>query len=442
MSKHMRSVLIAAQCLFAAATSHADILDRETVAAWLVAETHADAPLPGSLIAQSDLAQLRAWLPPGYYDEFDFPEVTVEIQETARYPGHISYREATARYAGQAAIGADGRLENYTAGRPFADEQISAAPPEVAGRMVAWNQIHRWQYTGYKVNELTMAYLKAGGASAPLDATEGLDGGGALDRMTTQKYHRVYLSKLAWLADAEYRFDVPDSDTRFFKDYIEFLAPFNVKGTKFVVERALDPNEEDQVNTYLPTERRVRRVSARERADSFMGSNSTLDDFDGFSGRVLDYTWHYLGRKQALDVSDTKHEMLHFFGPRSRVPNDRWQLRDCHVVEVVSTWEEHPYRSRVLLIDSETYDVVVSLVFNRDNQLWKIMDPLYQGALPEDAPGASIENSVSSWRGQNNIDLIADTTTVVRARSETTHPSMTTAQIKRAFDVSSLTSGQ
>ena len=53
-----------------------------------------------------------------------------------------------------------------------------------------------------------------------------------------------------------------------------------------MVERSLDPTEEDQVSSYLPRERRVRRLSAEERADKFMGSNFTLDDFEAFSGRV------------------------------------------------------------------------------------------------------------------------------------------------------------
>lgn len=99
------------------------------------------------------------------------------------------------------------------------------------------------------------------------------------------------------LPDQGYRVEVRDSDIRFFKNVVEFIDPFNVKGTKFVIERILDPHADDHVNTCLPSARRVRRFSARERADSFMGSNATLDDFDGFSGRVLDYTWYYLGNK-------------------------------------------------------------------------------------------------------------------------------------------------
>jgi hypothetical protein len=205
----------------------------------------------------------------------------------------------------------------------------------------------------------------------------------------------------------------------------------------------LDTHADDQVNTYLPTERRVRRVSARERADSFMGSNGTLDDFEGFSGRVLDYKWNYLGQKQLLYVPDTKQELQRTFGPYSRLPDDRWQVRNCHVVEVMSTWEGHPYRSRVLFIDAQTFGVALSLVFNHDNVLWKTLQTMTRApAYRDDNPESSLETSVMAWRGQVIIDRVVNTATVVRAKTETNNPTMSPSAIKRIFSVSSLTSGQ
>ena len=114
------------------------------------------------------------------------------------------------------------------------------------------------------------------------------------------------------------------------------------------------------------------------------------------------------------------------------------RLRDCHVVELHSVWDGHPYRSRVMFIDDETYHVAVTLVFNRDNVLWRIMDPIYKAASNVD----SIEDSVYVFLGHNITDRIGNTATIVRARTETTHPTMTPERIKRIFSVSSLTSGQ
>ena len=443
MTRKPKATAVASAVIFVVcAAASADDITRDTIGTWLADMSRVDLPPAGTVIGIAELDMLRPLIPPGYFEEFQFPGVSIEIQETAHYPGHESYRQATARFRGQATIGADGRLENYHAGRPFAADQIDAATPEIAGYMLAWDQYHRWQYYGYQVDELFMNYVTAAAADTRVQRAEGMEGGGHVQRSLGQTYHRVYLSKLAMLPGQDFRVNAPDSGTRFFKDYIEFLEPFNVKGTRFVIERMLDPHEDDQVNSYLPTERRVRRLSAQERADSFMGSDVTFDDFDGFSGRVLDYQWTYLGKKRVLDVVDSKYPALRFFGPMSRVPNDQWQMRNCYVVESHSVWDGHPYRSRVILIDEETFDVAVTLVFDRDNKLWKVLDPIYQAAEPPDAPGASIETSVSSWRGQVNIDRTADKATIVRAKSATRHPTVTASQIKRMFSVSSLTSGQ
>lgn len=429
-------VLVVAALPLEAKVTRADI-DK-----WLGEDILVDPPTPGAVIGPDGIDGIWPWLPPGYAEEFDFPEVTLSIQAAGDYPAHPSYLAASERFAGQATIGADGRLENYTAGRPFSHEQFEAADAASAGYMVAWNQIHRWQYYGYRVDELTMTYLHRDGVRVPLDAKAGLLGGGSVERTLHQVYHRVYLNNLAMLDAQDYRVTVPDSDTRFFKDYIEFVEPFNIKGTKFVIERMIDPTEDDQVNTYLPTERRVRRVSAQERADSFMGSTATLDDFEGFSGRVLDYRWTYLGTKDLLYIADTQQDVQRMIGPYSRFPDDRWQVRNCYVVEVTSTWKGHPYRSRILFLDAQTFGVALSLVFDQGNFLWKTFQVIYRAPQLEGDGKRALETSVPSWRGAVNVDRIVGTTTLVRALTPTEHPTMSKSAIKRIFSVSSLTSGR
>ena len=420
----------------------ADDVTRADIGAWLAETVVVDPPTGGTIVNFDEIDSLKPWIAPGFFGEFQFPEVTVEIQETANYLMHQSYIDTTERFKEQASIGVDGSLENYMAGQPFSEEQIAAADPSTGGYMLAWDQIHRWQYYGYKIEELTMSYISASTTGVPLDPESGLAGGGNLDRSLTQSFHRVYLNKLAMLPEDSYQVEVPDSDTRLFKDFMEFLDPFNVKGTKFVVERMLDPHADDQVNSYFPTERRVRRISAQERADSFMGATGTLDDFEGFSGRVLDYKWTYLGKKDILNVADTKHDLQRTFGPQSRLADDRWQVRDCHVVEVKSVWEGHPYGSRILFVDAQTFSITLVLVFNHDAVLWKTFQPTLRGPRPVEGAEEAFETSVQSWRAQLYIDRLENTSTVVRSLTETVHPTMGNAAIKRIFSVSSLTSGQ
>jgi len=244
------------------------------------------------------------------------------------------------------------------------------------------------------------------------------------------------------LSKQDYRVDTPHSDTRFYKDYIGFLEPFNVKGTSFIVERMLDPHADDQVNTYLPTERRVRRFSAKERADSFMGSNATLDDIEGFSGRVLDHTWALLGEKRLLAVVDGKNPHIQTYGPFSRVPDDRWQFRDCYVVEVHSIWDEHPYGSRIMFIDKQTFNIPLVLVIDRGGRLFKIMQSTFQRPNQQGERASSMEHSVPIWQSSIYINVLTNTSNVYKTVDEAIFPKMGPKPIKRLFSVSSLSEGK
>ena len=413
----------------------------DEVKTWLA--EHADAPTDGvreGTYTVDDLAKLRAYLPPGFAGLFDFPELVVEIMETQHYVPAQVYRMATEQFAGTARIGPDGRLESHTVGRPFSASQVEAAPLEQAGYMVAWNHIFRWQHYGYSARSL-LSYVESGAGGTQ---TAGMAGGGSATRSMTVDYRRVYLGKLAQEADNDYRFDIGDKGDLYWKESLEFLEPFDVAGSKFVIERALDPEAGDQVFSYIAGERRVRRLSAKERADSFMGTDLTLDDSQGFSGRVLDYTWNYLGRKVVMHVSASRNAQAEFFGPNSNVPLDRWQLRPCYVVELTPKWEEHPYGRRVQFIDTESFNNALSLIFDRSDSLWKVIYTAYEHA--DVAPGTepAPQDSVHRWSALVGIDLDKSTTTLIREAPgvQASYVKDAPAKVRRIFDISNLTQGR
>jgi len=430
-------LMLAAQSACASDKTYADLT------AWL--EAHADAPSDGlapGIYGRDRLNEFVPYLPPGYYEEFDFDGVAIEVTATQRLPAHRSYDAATARFAGQATIGANGELENHTAGLPFAPSLIDQAPPEQAGYMAAWNHIYRWQHYGFRNPNSLISYIEATADGTAGTLTPGLEGGGTVVRHMTMDFHRVYLARLAMLPEQDYRLGLDDAERLFWKDYPALLDPHDVAGTRLVVERALDPNQNDIVNSYLPTERRVRRLSAKERADRWMGSSFTLDDFEAFSGRVMDYTWTFLARKVIPHVVDSREPAVRFFGPLSSVPHDRWQLRPCFVVEGVPRWDGHPYGRRVTFFDAETFSVALVMVFDRGDSLWKIFYPVYQRDPRGNEPAAPPEYTINLWRASIGIDLDNRTTSIARATVPTTSPVMDASQVKNLFSISNLTGGR
>lgn len=415
---------------------------RAEIDAWLQ-QAPATLPAAGTVLTQADLEAARALIAPGYFDYVNYPEVQLEIEATMDIQPHQSYLDATAAHGTTTTLRAEGGTDGYVAGRPFDPAQFDDVSPTDAGMMIAWNHVYRWQYYGYKLDTLDMIYVQPTAAGDNGTRAPGMEGGGHAERTLVQVYHRVYLNHLAMLPDQGYKVGVSNSDKRYFKDYVTFVEPFDVAGTTFVIERALAPDEEDQVNSYLPSQRRVRRLSAEERADSFMGSNYTLDDFEGFSGRVMDYEWTYLGQKEVLHVSNSKWPELRFGGTQSNVAIDQWQVRPTFVVELKPRWSGHPMSAKILLIDQQTYTPAMALVLNREGKLWRYVMPHYQRPVADaSTPERALETSTSRWRGSIAVDFPANTTTIARATSETEFPTMTEKEIERRFALSTLTEGR
>ena len=431
--------------LLACPAAGAETVHFDQVMQWVQAERDAGPALaPGETLRREHLDQLRPFVPPVFIEFLDFPDFEAVLQATEPYEPHSSYRAATLQYGDQTELAEDRSLRNYVAGQPFPTERIAAAPAEQAAYMIAWNQVYRWQNYGYASERIHQAFLRGGdtgGRDHPA-LERAFAGSGLIERHLTQRYQRVYLNHLAQLPEDHFTLDVDQAERLQYMDYIGYEHPFEMRGSTVVIERSLDPHEEDQVNAYLPTERRVRRLSSKERADSFQGSEFTIDDFEGFSGRVLDYDWIYHGEKSVLHIADARSEPLVFFGPDSRIPRNRWQLRRCYVIEQHPHYEEHPYGRKLVLIDVETYNIPFTLIFDREDRLWKVIYSVYEwpyeGPAPADAPPTG---TVPHWRSGVSINVQTGIATHVWS-DETTVPDVNPRAVERLFSISNLTGGR
>ena len=414
--------------------------DETAVDRWL--EKTADAPIDGlteGVYGRKDLDKLANYFPPGLLSLLDFDGFELNLAKSQSYKKHKSFVEATKKFLGQAQLAGEQQLTNYVAGQPFSTEQIKESTVETAGTMIAWNNVHRWHYYGYSV-ENGLAFIKPKAKSSTTKLPQGFEGGGDVYRNLTMFYHRVYLSGLSTENNNDYRLPVDGSDKYLFKEYIEMLSPYDVAGMKFVLERPIEQKEGDQVNSYLPTERRVRRLSAKERADSYIGTNWTFDDFEGWSGMVIDNDWKLVGKKVVPHVLNSENEVPRFFGPMSIIPRDRWQLRSCYVVEAVPKWDGHPYGRRLIFVDEENFLIPMTLVFNREGQLWKIFITTYQ--KDADVLEPTVMESIPRWRGSVAINLLDGSANVSPAIGPTNFPKVKASTVRKIFSISNLTGGR
>ncbi len=421
-------------------------VSRSEVGEWLEATKDLEPTFkPGDVLTADDLDKIKPFLPPGPIGEMAFSEFSMEISETGKYAPHPAYQQATLQFQGQASLAPDGALTNYIAGQPFSNPDIDNASAEQAGLMAAWNNAFRWQHYGQKVifaHNLFLEERDNASSDFSIFPPEMISGGGHIERSVDLGWRRVYMSRLAQLANNDYRFDFRGAESSIYKELTEYFAPFEFRDQKLLAERWADPHENDTLNAYLPGERKVRRLSAKEKSDTWLGGEITYDDFYGFDGNVLSNTWTYLGQHRVLAVMNTKHQYIRHYGPHSRVLNDRWELRNALVVEGVPTLEGHPYGSRMMFFDSENYNFIIGLYFDPQGRLMRGSTPAYSWSEdtldnPEENHGAH----VSMYKGYAFMNFQTGRTSLTNV-IQTSYPKAEAKEVRRLYRVDTLNQGR
>jgi hypothetical protein len=447
----MRTLRLAVNLLIALASSWLPLTvraggfavpTRDEIRRWI--ETNLDT-IPkfqeGQILTQANLNDLRPFLPPRYIDEFDFAGVEFQVSPSGQYSPHPDYLAATEQYSNQTRLADDGALEGYVAGRPFAQALTNPDDPR-AGLKAAWNFNYRWQYYGMQVRRYLGALIAKGGRAAPLSGfpPDLFQGGGRAIRHLVASYQRVYHSHLASLAESGHLLPVEGAGGFEYKDSVEFLEPYEVRGQRFLIYRYDDPRRQDDAWGFLPQLRKVRRLSLGERDDSVGGTEMTLDDFTGFSGRVLDHQWKFLGWKTILHVMNSRHSYARFYGPNGWLPNDRWELRRCAVLEQTPLGER-AYGSKIYFWDAQTYETALALVFDRRGKLWKVIDLLHGWSEDPAQPAVDRGKHLPRNLGFTVIDVQKDQATIFSA-SDIIYPTVTSSEVIERYDVNTLSEGR
>lgn len=129
---------------------------------------------------------------------------------------------------------------------------------------------------------------------------------------------------------------------RFFGDEkrtaIFFLAPTTVKDTAFLTWDHPEAGREDDQWLYLPALRRVRRISAADRGDYFLGTDLTYEDIKNETKVAsADYRWTTAGRDEveghpcvvveAVPVDERIGRELGYSKVRLWVDEEVWMVR-------------------------------------------------------------------------------------------------------------------
>jgi hypothetical protein len=441
----------------AAHTLGANAITPDDHLAWIKANQDAQPQfVDGDVITYENADLIRPFIPVEQQDTLIFPGMEMKIKDAGDLTPSDAYKAATEQFAGQATIAGDGALENYTAGRPFDPATFTPGSKEDGSKMI-WNWTWRWANAGLKIEEVHWVWVREGGehsgheimSNAGGKYAEYYLGGGTFERVLTGPYQRVMMSARVDLADQNYRLNNGKGFAKntAFREYTGFTAPFDIAGTAFLILRYDDARKTDDSWAYIPSLRRVRRISVEVRSDSLLGTDHTLEDFYGFNGRPIEHEWEYVGTARILAVIRSRTTDTVYYGPNGWAPLDDWALRTVDIMRMYPR-AGHPYSTKFIYNDRESGEAPYANAFDQSGQIWKVWqiqkvwteDPHYKDQSKfggsETLPGVR----KAAFQSINVIDLQNKRGTLVPCRGNS-FPNTPFRKVKRTHDVNYLTEG-
>jgi hypothetical protein len=167
--------------------------------------------------------------------------------------------------------------------------------------------------------------------------------------------------------------------------------PEDIKDTQLLIQKYKDDSKLTDAYLYLGFQRRVRRLATGQTTDAFLGSDLMIEDFEGYNGRISDYTWTYKGTTTLLQPYWDRNEVPNkgkqhtykepdgsvwaytsFSGQGQCHVDAPYQLRTTYIVEGVPKDPNHPISKRIMYMDAETMEIPITEIFDRKGALWKL----------------------------------------------------------------------
>jgi len=319
---------------------------------------------PGDIIGAQNAERVKNLVSPGVQLRVT-RGMTLRIVPSERLEWPPPYREATEKYAAQVRLSKDHRsVSGYVAGMPF--PFIDPNDPD-AGTKIMWNNTFRPTSTDdYDARDFSCIseYEGLNRHYAPIDY-----------------YEMGHLASYNLIGRTEVEPTPIDPDFLTSGRYLlmafyPMLAPQSDRGRGFVRVRHSEAEIGDDVWSWNPGDRRVRRLD-----EAFLGTSAgpitwSLDNFQGFAAKNENYTWRFLGEKPMLGCVAAAHVpeiTCATDGGASACP-ERWEMRRMYIVEGVprtSRVPEELFGRHIMYVDAEMVSVMYQDFYDRRGALWK-----------------------------------------------------------------------
>ena len=351
---------IVAAIAMASASAHAVTLD-EARARLRLPETAQ--VKPGDVITAKDADRIQNLVSPGVHWLVS-RGMTMKIVPHEPYELPPAFKAATEKYHAQVRLTPEGVLDEstYVAGRPF--PIIDPNDPQAATKVM-----YNFERTQYFTDDLTAKLFDA--------ETGQINRGEGKQRFSVER-HFVFdaLRILKYIGRTEQPPipAMPNPEGVLAKGgTYPMIEPFDLKGVGGLSYRYLDPKKYDDTWLYLPSLRRVRRLSTAQRSDALFGQDVDLDSSGGYAGQIPWFDWKLLAVRQGLAVGHGKHLPPQPCEDDGGVTFcDDWELGKGYVVEGTPKLAAYAYSKRIIFVDAESFYITYADMYDHAGELWKV----------------------------------------------------------------------
>lgn len=154
------------------------------------------------------------------------------------------------------------------------------------------------------------------------------------------------------------------SDGIAYKDIVMFTGPTAVKGLATLTWSYVDPDREQQQWLWLPSLKKIRKISAAQAEDSCMGSDLTIEEIT------------------TRRFEDEKYSLLReevFKGYQAELNNKLYhQGTNCFVIEARPKRSPWYYSKRIVWVDKNTGGDIYHEIYDPKGRLFKIIFKDYE----------------------------------------------------------------
>jgi len=162
---------------------------------------------------------------------------------------------------------------------------------------------------------------------------------------------------------------------------IPYFAPRDVSGTVMSALYYLDPNKADQLMVYVPSLRRVRKLTATDSQDPVMGQDAIYDDSEGWMQKLsptrYPYKFELLEEREYLVPAATEDGSEYISSKGLELRNMKMERRPLYVIKLKQTDTSYVYSYRIFYVDKETFNFYYIENYDQKGRLYRTYDQNY-----------------------------------------------------------------